>query len=119
MAYDNPIYGTYRFPAAAVDTDAAIGTIIGPSGKSGRVVSVGSVITVEVTIAAAVINVGNADNDARYAVHTVPIGAAGVTTNGFTKGATDVIPADTDVVVSATGSATAGDGDILVIVEWF
>jgi hypothetical protein len=119
MSYDQGIHASYRFPAAAVDTDAAIGTIVGPSGKKGRVVGVTSTITVEVTIAAAVINVGNADNDARYAVHNVPVGAAGVTTNGFTRGSSEYIPADTDLVVSATGSATAGDADIIVHVVWF
>lgn len=119
MSYDQGIHATYRFPAAAVDTDAAIGTIVGPAGKKGRLIGVSSVITVEVTGAAAVINVGNADNDGRYGVHNVPIGAAGVTTNGFTRGATEYIAADSDVVVSSTGSATAGDGDILVHIVWF
>lgn len=119
MAYDAPIYGTYRFPAAAVDTDAIIGRIAGPAGKVGRVVSVTSVVTVEVTGAAAVVSVGNADNDGRYATHSVPVGAAGTITRDFTKGATDEIPADTAVVVSSNGAATAGDGDVTVIVEWF
>ena len=118
MSYDNPIHATYRLPAAAVDTDAAVATIVGPSGKAGRLIGVTSTITVDVTVAAAVVNLGNADNDARYGVHSVPVGAAGVTTNGFTRGATALIPADTDLVVSCTGSATAGDADLYVHVEW-
>lgn len=119
MSYDQGIHATYRFPAAAVDTDAAIGTIVGPAGKKGRLLDVASIVTVEVTVASSAINVGNADNDARYGVHTQPIGAAGVTTNGITRGSSEYIPADTDVVVSSDGGATAGDSDIVVHIVWF
>ena len=119
MSYDNPVNATYRFPAAAVDTDAAIGQIVGPSGKTGRLRGVSSVNTTEVTVAAAVINIGNADNDARYGVHGIPVGVAGVDQNGFTRGATAEIPADGSVVVSSTGAPTAGDADILVHIDWY
>lgn len=119
MSYDQGIHATYRFPTAAVDTDGVIGRIVGPAGKKGRLLDVASIVINEVTIAPSAINIGNADNDARYGVHTQPIGAAGVTTNGITRGASEYVPADTDVVVSSDGGATAGDSDIVVHMVWF
>lgn len=119
MSYDQGIHATYRFPTAAVDTDAVIGRIVGPAGKKGRLLDVASVVINEVTDASAKISVGNADNDARYGYHTQPIGAAAVTTNGITRGTSEYIAADSDVVVSSDGGATAGDSDIVVHIVWF
>jgi len=119
MAYDNPIYTSYRFATATIDTASTVATLVGPAGKKGRIEALGTVITVEVTGAAGAVNIGDGTDDDAYAIHSCPIGIAGVTTNGFTAGAEEYIPADTDVVVKTGGESTAGDGDILLTIAWF
>lgn len=119
MAYDNPIVSTYRFAAATFDTASTVATLLGPAGKKGRVIGISSIITADTTEAASTVQIGDGVDDDEYATHTVPIGAAGVTTNGFTAGDDEYIPADTDVVVKTGGEATAGDGDIILTIAWF
>jgi len=119
MSYGNGISALYRFPAAAIDTAAAVGTILGPKGASGRLISVSSVITVLTTVAATVISVGTGADPNAYADHTIPIGAAGISQNAYTKGVVNEIPADTEVEVTSDLGATAGDADILVLIEWY
>ena len=109
----------YRFPAAAIDTAPAVGEIKGPKGATGRLISVASVITVLTTVAVTVISVGNSGDPNAYADHTVPIGAAGINTNLFTRGVVEEIAADTDIEVTSNNGATAGDADILVLIEWY
>jgi len=119
MSYGNGISALYRFPAAAIDTVAAVGEIKGPRGATGRLISVASVITVLTTVAVTVISVGNSGDANAYGDHTVPIGAAGINTNLFTRGVSDEIAADTDIEVVSNVGATAGDADILVLIEWY
>jgi len=119
MSYDAPIHATYRFASATFDTASTVGTIVGPAGKKGRILGVSSVVTVATTVAASTVQIGDGTDDDEYATHTVPIGTAGTTTNGFTQGDDEYIPADTDVVVKTGGEATAGDGDIIVHIAWF
>lgn len=119
MAYDNPIYTSYRFAEATIDTADTVATLVGPAGKKGRIESVATVITTEVTGDAGKVNIGDGSDDDAYAVHTCPIGEAGVTTNGFTAGDEEYIPADGEVVVKTGGESNAGDGDILLTIAWF
>ena len=119
MSYGNGISALYRFPAAAIDTVAAVGTILGPAGATGRLISVSSVITVLTTVAVTVVSVGTGGDPNAYADHTVPIGAAGISQNAITRGVTDEIPADSEVEVTSNLGATAGDADILVLIEWY
>ena len=122
MSYSNPTSICYRFPAAAIDTDGSIGSIIGPSGMQGRLIDIGYVVTVGTTDAASQINVGivGGDEDA-YGFISVPIASAGAVGNGMTRGADadEVIAADSGVSVFSDGGATAGDGDILVTIDWY
>lgn len=119
MSYDNPQTCTYRFPAVSVTAAATLGRIIGPAGKTGRVVDVGYVVTTGVTVAASNLIVGSdADTDA-YATIAVPISAANATGNGATKGAIAEIPADTAVLLGSAGGSTAGAVDAIIVIDWF
>lgn len=119
MAYDNPIHATYRFPAAAIDTAGSIGTVVGPAGKTGRLLGISSVVTVQTTTNPSNITVGSDSDADAYGTHVVPAAAVGTTTNGLTRGVTQVIPADSDVEIASDGGAAAGDGDIIVHISWF
>jgi predicted RecA/RadA family phage recombinase len=119
MSYSNPTSAVYRFPAATLSTAAIIGRIVGPAGKSGRLIDIGNVVTTGVTVAANTIDVGlTADVDA-FGTLSVPVSSAGAVANGMTRGTDDDIPADTVVEVSTNGECTAGAGDVLVTIEWY
>lgn len=119
--YDKPIYATYSLRAASVIADANLLDIAGPKGKQGRVVSVATVVTTGVTVAASSIQVGtDAANDA-YANLPVPISAADAVANDVTINNTDanLIPADSRVVIGSGGGATAGQVNADVVIAWF
>lgn len=127
MSYSNPQTAVYRFPAATLSSAGIIGRIIGPSGKQGRLIDIGCVVTTGVTVAANTIDVGlTADVDA-FGTLTVPISAANAVSNGMVRTDTDGdgvyddvdIPADTVVEVSTNGECTAGAGDVLVMIDWY
>lgn len=118
MSYANGISALYQFRGATFDT-AFEGFIYGPAGAEGRLISISTVITIDTTGATSLVSVGiQADADA-FGTHVVPIGVAEVSQNAMTRGVTETIPADTVVTVQQDGGATAGDGDILVLIEWF
>lgn len=119
MSYDNPTVCTYRFPAVAVTAAATLGRLIGPAGKTGRIVDIGYVVTTGVTVAASNLIVGTAADTDAYATLAVPIAAANAVGNGATLGATEMLPADTLVVVGSAGGATAGAVDALVTIAWY
>ena len=121
MSYSNAYTCTYRFPAATLSSAATVGRLIGPSGKSGRLVDIAVLVTTGVTVAACTVTAGTeADTDA-YGSLTVPISAANSGTNGASDSAatTTVLPADTVVAIAAGGECTAGAGDILVTIDWY
>ncbi len=119
MSYSETNPHTYRFPAATISTAATVGRLIGPAGKSGRLIDVAFVVTTGVTVAAGTVTVGTeADVDA-YGSLTVPISAANSGTNGVTLTSTVVLPANTVVAIAAGGECTAGAGDILVTIDWY
>ena len=117
MSYSNGFVAVYTFPDFTFDTADEV-FIKGPAGMDGRLVSVSTTITVATTVAVTLITVGSqADGDA-YGTHTVPIGVAEVSQNVLVRGVTDRIPADGLVTVNGNGGATAGDGNIHVMIEW-
>lgn len=119
MAYENPLSATYRFPAATVSSAAVVGRIVGPAGKKGVVVGVGSVVTTGVTVAAGTVKLGSTSDDDAYGVHTMPISAANAVANNFVPVFNHEVPADAAVLVTAGGQPTAGAGDLLVSVNWY
>ena len=119
--YDNPIHGTYLFPAAAIDTAAVIGRLAGPAGKTGRLVGVSTVITVATTVAASQLNIGSASDADAYGTQAIAITAIDGVITAYTDLTSDdnLITADTAVELSSDGGATAGDGDITLYIDWF
>ena len=128
--YDEAIHRTYRFPAAAVDTAAVFGRFIGPAGKLGRVRGMEFLCTVATTGSDGLMTVG--ENGATLpAAMTVPalsqfagiaMTAAQIAAAGADEvaGVNDVeLPADTVIECASDGVLGAGDGDIIVSVDWF
>lgn len=128
--YDNPIHSTYNFPN--MDFGAAAGTtvhkIAGPTGKVGRLIEVGVVIT-EATVFATTlgfVEVGtSADADA-YAKLQIANGTANHAVFN-TADDTDAIiarniTADTAILVTlteGTGAGLTGQGYPYVMIDWF
>jgi len=122
MSYSNPTTITYRLPAATLSTAATIGRFIGPSGLTGRLVDICSVVTTGVTDASNTVTVGTAADPDAYGTLTVIVSAANAGQNGATLVTTsgaNIIAADTVHVINTGGECTAGAGDILVTVDWF
>jgi len=119
--YDSGLEVTYRFAAAAVDTAAVIGRFIGPAGKTGRIESITSVVTVDVTVAASVNTLDTVAGLTTPIAHSIPISSAGAgkSETQAVINAASRLPADTVVVLTSGGEATAGDADIVVVVSWY
>ena len=112
---------TYRFPAAAIDTAAIFGRFQGPAGLVGRVRGIEYNLTVATTVAASVLTVDTVAGLASPITCPVPVQAinlGGATTAAILKAGTD-LPADTICTVESDGGATAGDGDVVVTVDWY
>lgn len=120
----------YRFAAAALDTAAIFGRFIGPAGKLGRVRGIECIVTAALTVAVTNVIVG-VNGAVLPAAMQIPIlainlghvmSAAELALAGADEvaGTNDVIlTADTVIECSSDGGATAGDGDIIVTVDWF
>jgi len=119
MSYSNPTSATYRFPAAALATAAIIGRIVGPAGKSGRLVDVASVVTTGVTAAAVTVDVGTTGAVASAGTATIPVSAAAAVSNNAVLVSQHILAADTVVEVSTNGECTAGAADLLVTIDWY
>lgn len=122
MSYSEKyISSTYRFPAAALASAATLGHIVGPKGKTGRLMGVGSVVTTAVTTAASEVRIGVAATAAKYGTLSVPVSSVAAVANGAVINAVDdnLIAADSAVVISTDGEAAAGAADLLVYIDWF
>ncbi len=118
MSYSNGFTAAYRFPA--IDMAASfLAFIKGPAGMCGRLVGVGSTITVDTTSTVTIYEVGSSADPNAYGTHTVPVGVAEVSQNALVRGVDETIPADGQVEVAGDGGAAAGDGDVIVYIEWF
>jgi hypothetical protein len=106
---------------AAVSSAADIAQIVGPTGKKGRIRSVSLVTTTATTAAASAINIGTVADPDAYGIIAVPITAID-TAIQLTKAQLAAIldlPADTVILISGGGEATAGALDIIMDIEWF
>lgn len=121
---------TYTFPAADLSSAAVFGRFQGPAGLVGRVRGIEYVLTTGVTVAAALVTVGNngAVGPASMSVEVAAINTGGAQTAAERKangaevvaGVNDVeLAADTVVECASDGGATAGAGDITITVDWF
>ena len=119
--YDGKNRRTYRFPAVAIDTAAIFGRFQGPAGKVGRVRGIEYVLTAATTVAASTLTVDTVAGLTTPITCPVPVKAinlGGATTKALLKAGSD-LPADTVVTVESDGGATAGDGDVIVTVDWY
>lgn len=119
MSYSDPITATYRFPAAVLSAAAIVGRIVGPAGKTGRLIDVASVVTTGVTVAACTVDVGTTGAVASAGTATIPVSAINAVSNGAALVTGHTLAADTVVEVSANGECTAGAADLLVTIDWF
>lgn len=122
MNYDEGINAVaYFFPAVPIDTAAVFGRIAGPLGKKGRLISIGTVITTATTVAASELRVGTITDPDAYGTQAVAVLSADALVNVFVDLTTDanLITENTVVELSSDGGATAGDGDIVVYINWF
>lgn len=119
--YDSPVRMTYSALAAAVDTAGTVLIMSGPKGMKGRVESITFVATVATTVAATILSVGSISDTDKYATNTVPVSAIGAVSNTTTILHTDtnLIPENEAVALASDGGATAGDGNISVVIAWF
>ena len=121
MSYENATFITYQIPAGVLTSAATLETLIGPAGLQGRLESVTTVVTTDVTVAAASVDVGITGTLAKYGTASVPISVADAALNTVTITDTDdnPLPADTVFLVSTDGAATAGAANINVTIAWF
>jgi len=94
---------------------------MGPLGHTGVLRSIGAVNTAGVTVAASSVTVGITGTTAKYGTLAVPISAINLGKNNATLTAADanLIAADSIVLISSGGGATAGAADITVVIDWF
>ena len=122
MSYSEKyISSTYRFPAAALNSAAALGRIVGPKGKTGRLMGVAAVITTNVTTDPSGVRIGTGAAHSKYGTLSVPVATAGNAANDAVINPVDdnLIPADSVVLVATDGAAAAGAADLLVYIDWF
>jgi len=121
MSYTNPTTTTHNVKAAAISTAATVMSIMGPSGHTGVVRGISAVVTTGVTDAACALTVGNAADADKFGTLSVAVGAAATGTNAATLTAADsnLIVADSIVLLKTDGACTAGAADIAVVIDWF
>jgi len=95
--------------------------IAGPKGKKGHLVSITSVVTTAVTVAANNVNIGDAITANKFGTLVVPVSSVDAISNDPVLGTTDanLIPADSLVVINTGGEATAGAANLAVTIAWF
>ena len=121
ITYDQPLRLTYMLLAADVSSAADLLKIAGPKGREGRVQSISSVVTTGITVAATDIDVGDGTTGDKYATLALPISSVDAIANDPTilTGDAVQIPADSLVVISTDGAATAGAANVIVVIDWF
>ena len=121
MSYDSPITATYTLAAATLSTAADLLSVMGPSGYTGRLESIGAVITTATTVAATELRVGTSTDADDWGTLSVPVATAGNGYNSATINTSDsnLITADTPLIIATDGGCTAGAADITVTVSWF
>ena len=74
MGYNNPIHSSYFFPDIDNTSGSVLGRIIGPRGRTGRLVGIAGVVIVAVTVAVDVIDIGSVTDDDAYGTMNIAIG---------------------------------------------
>lgn len=121
MSYENPTTTTHTVKAGSLITAATLLSVMGPRGLTGVLRSIAAVNTTGVTVAASSVIVGITGTLAKFGTLPVPISAINAGTNAATLTAADtnLIAANSVVIISSGGGATAGAADITVVIDWF
>jgi hypothetical protein len=121
MSYYNPIQMTLTALAnAAVSAAADIVQFVSPTGKRGRILGVSIVTKVATTDAAAELRIGTVADPDAYGTIAIPITAVD-TAIQLTQAQLDAfleLPADTVILISGDGAATAGSLDLAFTIGW-
>ncbi len=121
--YDSPLFQTLVAHANdAVSAAADIFQLASPSpGMKGRVLGISIVTTTATTVAAAELLLGTVADPDAYGTIAIPITAID-TQIALTKAQLAAIlelPADTVLLLSGDGAATAGALDIALTIGWY
>lgn len=121
--YDSPLFQTIPAHAdASVSTAADVFQLASPSpGMKGRVLGISIVTTTATTVAAAELLLGTVADPDAYGTIAIPITAID-TQIALTKvqiAAILELPADTVLLLSGDGAATAGALDIALTIGWY
>lgn len=121
MAYHDPVYETYTLPTADMTSASTLLNVAGPEGHKGVLVSVGAVITTDVTGSSSTIQIGDSGDATKFGSLSVPVATSGNLYNSPTINDVDsnLMPADTIVEIACDGGATAGQADTKVTIAWF
>jgi len=123
MSYHDPVYTTHTLAAATLSSAADLLMVTGPRGHQGRLVGISAVVTTSTTVAATELRVGDAADADQYGIISVPVATAGAAAvyNEATiyDVDTNLMPADTTVIIATDGGCTAGAADVSVIIAWF
>lgn len=122
--YDNPERTLVHLDAQDVATGGDLATIVGPSGKRGRVTRLDVVTTTGVTIADAILSLDSITPSLATPVALTLAftgSAAGDVTRASqaTLNAASELPADTPLQLASDGGATAGAGSITLQIDWY
>jgi len=127
--YDNALQTQHDAAAAALATAATFLTIGGPALLRGRILDVTIDVTTAITVADSSIDIGESggDVDAQLAAWILAFTGSGIgdrlaptrddTTVALDQGV-DIEP-DVDTICASDGGATAGVGDVRVLVAWW
>lgn len=123
MSYSDPFsrMSLVAHANAAVSTAADIFQFASPAGKKGRVIAASIVTTTATTDAAAEVLIGTVADPDTYATIAIPITAidTAIQLTAAQLAAFVDLPADTVILVSGDGAATAGALDIILDIAWF
>tara|TARA_R110000737_G_scaffold340221_1_gene362898 strand:+ start:23314 stop:23700 length:387 start_codon:yes stop_codon:yes gene_type:complete len=127
MAYTNPQYQTYTFPAHDFGAGAAAVSFKGPLGKDGRLedITVHATETFTNVTLPAYVRIGTASDADAYAQADLGVTAATdtfvATQDDVNAIISDALPADTQIevaFVACTGGTPAGIGTVSITVAW-
>lgn len=127
--YDNALQTQHDAAAASLSAAATFLTFGGPAARYGRVLDVTIDITTAVTVADSSLDMGESggDVDAQLAAWIIAFTGSAIgdrlkpsrsdTTVSLEEGI-DINP-DVDTIFASDGGATAGAGDVRVLVAWW
>lgn len=127
--YDNALQTQHDVTGAAIAGGGTLLTATGPGGRFGRILDVTIDITTALTVADDSVDIGESggDTDAQLAAWVLAFTGSAIgdrlvptrdnTTVSLEEGVD--INVDVDTILASAGTATAGAGDIRMLVAWW